>query len=169
MGLEYTYDKNAGKITVKALNNKLDLVIGSKTALINDTTPVTLKTAPTIVKRMDTKAEAVMVPAATVMAALDYYYSWNSSLNIITIQTKNYFSWEADDNTDYDKTLYNNSLMKADAVYDNNNKNIVIKLLFEKALTADSFTFTDNIISGRTAYLDFPKTKESAAAVGGYY
>ena len=159
MGLEYTYDKNAGKITVKALNNKLDLVIGSKTALINDTTPVTLKTAPTIVKRMDTKAEAVMVPAATVMAALDYYYSWNSSLNIITIQTKNYFSWKADDNTDYDKTLYNNSLTKADAVYDNNNKNIVIKLLFEKALTADSFTFTDNIISGRTAYLDFPKTK----------
>ena len=40
----------------------------------------------------------------------------------------------------------------------NNNKNIVIKLLFEKALTADSCT-TDNIISGRTAYLDFPKTK----------
>ncbi len=159
MGLEYTYDKNTGKITVKALNNKLELVIGSKTALINDTTPLTLKTAPTIVKRLDTKAEAVMVPASAVMSALDYYYSWNSSLKIITIQTKNYFSWKADDNTDYDKTLYNNSLTKVDAVYDNNNNNIVIKLLFEKALTSDSFIFTNNIISGRTAYLDFPKTK----------
>lgn len=159
MGLEYNYDKSSGRITVKSLNNKLELVIGSRTAIINDTTQITLKTAPTIVKRMDTKAEAVMVPAAAVMSALDYYYSWNSSLNVITIQTKNYFMWKAEDNADYDRTLYNNSLIEAGAVYDNSNKNVVIKLLFEKALTADAFTFTNNIAAGRNAYLDFPKTK----------
>ncbi len=158
MGLEYNYDKSGGKITVKALNNMLELSIGSKTAILNGTTQIELKTAPTVVKRLDTGAEAVMVPAAAVIRALDYYYSWNSTLKIIYIQTKNFFSWEANANASYDTSVYSAALTKANAIYDNNNKDIVISLLFDKAISSESFTCTDSISAGRYAYFDFPKT-----------
>lgn len=158
MGLDYSYDKSSGVILIKTLEHNLKMNIGSGEAVIDGTSPVTLSATPVEVKRKDTGAESVMIPAYEVVNALGYYYDWNSSRNIMTIHTKTYFSWKSS-LSDYDKTQYNNSITAANAVYDLNNKNIVITMALEKGISEDNVKITDNIAADRTLSFNFAATR----------
>lgn len=158
MGLDYTYNSDSGTITVKALEHSLKMTLNSNSAVLDDSQQITLSSAPVVVKRKDTGAESIMVPAHDVINYLGYYYNWNSTSNIITIHTKTYFSWKAS-KKDYDKTKYNNAITNVDATYDINNKNIIIKAVFEKTINRDDIKTTDNISNDRTLSFEFTSVK----------
>lgn len=157
MKLDYSYDAASGTISVKTNGHTLIMTLGSDTALL-DNVGAALSTAPLIVKRKDTGAESIMIPANNIINLLGYYYDWNPTLNMITIHTKTYFSWSAAA-AEYDTNVYKNSVMNVDATYDINNKNIVIKTVFEKPVTQDDIKVSDNISAGRTLSFEFIAAK----------
>ncbi len=157
MGLDYTYEPSSGTISVKSLEHKLEMNIGSNSAVL-DGSKTTLGAAPVIVKRKDTNAESIMIPAHDVINMLGYYYDWNPTLNIITIHTKTYFSWKASE-SEYDKEKYSNSIKEAFATYDINNKSIIIKTVFEKSVSTNDIKLTDNIADSQTLLFEFETAK----------
>ncbi len=158
MGLDYQYDATSGVISVKALEHSLKMNLNSAAAQLDDSQQVNLSTAPLIVKRKDTGAESIMIPACDVINLLGYYYDWNSSLNIVTIHTKTYFSWKASLG-EYDTSVYKNSVTGVNATYDLNNKSIVITANMEKVINQEDITVTDNISLDRTLAFEIPYTK----------
>lgn len=88
------YDKDAGTISISKNDITLSMVLGSKTAYINDEKEI-LNTPPRVITNGSNKEKYVMVPAYWVATNLGYDYTWNSTTRTSQITKKNctYFDW----------------------------------------------------------------------------
>ncbi len=156
LGLDYSFDSSSGNIQIKYRDSVMSLNIGKNEATIDKNEKIKLPCAPIIVKRMDTGYTSVMLPAESIVTALGYYYSWDKDANIMSIHTKTHFSWSAHEKT-YDKK-YSNALLSAEAKYDISTNNVVMNYTFDKPLSHDIITNTNNISNERLAYIDISDT-----------
>lgn len=84
IGLNYSYNKTKGILTLSQNGKKMVLTEGSKTAVINGK-KVTMSLAPTKITFKDIKTTKLMVPVRFVAENFGYVYNWNSSTLIGTI------------------------------------------------------------------------------------
>ncbi|SHO45624.1 N-acetylmuramoyl-L-alanine amidase [Anaerocolumna xylanovorans] len=78
IGMNYSYDKSKGVLTLSQNGKKLVLTEGSKTAVLNGK-KVTMSLAPTKIKFKNVNKTKFMVPVRFVAESFGYVYTWNSS------------------------------------------------------------------------------------------
>lgn len=84
IGMEYSYNKSKGILTLSQDGKSMVLTEGSKTAVVNGK-KVNMSLAPTRITFKDVKVTKLMVPVRFVAENFGYVYNWNSSTLIGTI------------------------------------------------------------------------------------
>ncbi|MDF2804303.1 MAG: hypothetical protein K0S61_4208 [Anaerocolumna sp.] len=84
IGMDYSYNKSKGTLTLSQNGKIMVLTEGSKTAVV-DGKKVTMSLAPTRIAFKDVKLTKLMVPVRFVAESFGYVYSWNSSTLIGSI------------------------------------------------------------------------------------
>ncbi len=84
IGMDYSYNKSKGTLTLSQNGKNMLLTEGSKTAVV-DGKKVTMSLAPTRITFKDVKSTKFMVPVRFVAESFGYVYNWNSNTLIGSI------------------------------------------------------------------------------------
>lgn len=170
LGINYNYDKETGIIQLVLSEHKITMNINSNIAILDDNTSIELKTKPLSVQRKDTKYSCIMVPLASLIELLGYYYKWDSNTKVATIYKIMYCNFVAKDQI-YDTEKYTNALTGLTTVYDTINNNLVVTLSLVNDINQDMVVFTQNdttkdlsLSLGQTANL----ISDNTANIGNY-
>lgn len=86
LGLKVVYEKASERISLETAEHEMILDVNSKIAMF-DGKEVELKVAPMKAKYQDTGANAVLLPANTVLQAFGYTVKWDEQENTYSIQS----------------------------------------------------------------------------------
>lgn len=155
VGIEYHYDAGSGLLSLKneAVGKKVELSLNQKTITV-DGAVKNLSTPMYMIKRMDTKKTVLCVPAKTVSRYLGYYYNWNKTSSVVSIQDLVYFDWKTDKTPASEQTNY---ITEAKATYDTNLDCISFSI---KGTNAETMNQVSVVRNDRVITITIPATSK---------